>query len=177
MTGMELALLVLRLVVGLTLVAHATQKLFGWFGGRGIAATGTSYERMGLRPGRLNAMVAGTVESVGGLLIALGVVTPVGAAGLIAVMTVAVLKVTLRNGFFNSAGGFEYNLVLAAAAFALAGVGPGNWSLDNALDIHMTGAGWALGALAVGVLGGLAAVALGRLESSRSSDRSRPHPA
>ena len=92
-------------------------------------------------------------------------------------MTVAVLKVTLRNGFFNSAGGFEYNLVLAAAAFALAGVGPGNWSLDNALDIHMTGAGWALGALAVGVLGGLAAVALGRIESSRSSDRSRPHPA
>jgi putative oxidoreductase len=174
---MELALLVLRLVVGLTLVAHGTQKLFGWFGGRGIEATGSSYEQIGLRPGRLNAMVAGTAESVGGLLIALGLVTPVGAAALIAVMTVAVLKVTLRNGFFNSANGFEYNLVLAAAAFALAGVGPGSWSLDNALDIHLTGAGWALGALAVGVLGGLAAVALGRFESSRSSDRSRPHPA
>jgi putative oxidoreductase len=92
-------------------------------------------------------------------------------------MTAAVATVHLRNGFFVTANGFEYNLVMVAAAFALAGVGPGGWSLDNALDIHLTGVGWALAALGAGLLGGLIAVGLGRLESSRTDDRRRPHPA
>jgi putative oxidoreductase len=120
---------------------------------------------MGLRPGRFNAWLAGLAECVGGLLIALGLVTPLGAAALIGVMTVAVVTVHLRNGFFATQNGFEFNLVMAAAAFALAGVGAGGWSLDHALDIHMTGTGWALGALAVGVLAGLGDVGSGRLAS------------
>jgi putative oxidoreductase len=168
---MDLGLLILRVVVGLTLSAHGAQKLFGWFGGNGIEGTSAFYDQLGLRPGKLNAWVAGTAELAGGLLIALGLVTPLGAAALTAVMTAAVATVHLRNGFFVTTNGFEYNLVMVAAAFALVGVGPGSWSLDNALDIHLTGAGWALGALGAGVLGGLSAVVSGRLESSRSSDR------
>jgi putative oxidoreductase len=101
----------------------------------------------------------------------------VGAAELIGVMTAAVATVHVRNGFFNATNGFEYNLVLVAAAFALAGTGAGGWSLDNALGIHMTGAGWALGALGAGLLGGLGAVVSGRLVSSRSADHGQPHPA
>jgi putative oxidoreductase len=82
-----------------------------------------------------------------------------------------VLTVHLRNGFFNTSQGYEFNLTLAAALFALTGVGAGGWSLDNALGIDMTGAAWALGALGVGIFGGLAAVIAGRLAS-----REHGHP-
>src|SRR5215207_5056313 len=141
---MDPALLVLRLVVGLTFSAHGAQKLFGAFGGHGIEATAGFFEQIGLRPGRAHAVAAGGTELLGGLAIALGLVTPIPAAALIAVMTAAVLSVHLKNGFFNTEQGFEYNLVLVAALFALAGIGAGGWSLDNALGIDMTGIAWAL---------------------------------
>jgi putative oxidoreductase len=160
-----IALLALRLVVGLGFAAHGAQKLFGVFGGHGIEGTAGFFEGIGLRPGRLHAWAAGTAEFLGGLLIALGLVTPIAAAALIAVMTAAVLTVHLPNGFFVSSNGYEYNLVLAAAVFALAGIGAGDWSLDNALGIDLAGTGWALGALAAGVLGGLGTVLSGRLAS------------
>lgn len=174
---MNLALFALRLVVGLTLASHGAQKLFGWFGGRGIEGTGAGYEQMGLRPGRLNAWLAGMSECVGGMLIALGLVTPLGAAALIGVMSVAVLTVHISNGFFVTKNGFEYNLVLIAAAFSLAGTGPGGWSLDNALDIHLTGVGWALAALGAGVLAGVVAVLNGRLASTRRARHGQSHAA
>jgi putative oxidoreductase len=174
---MNLALLALRLVVGLTLAAHGSQKLFGWFGGHGIEGTAAGYERLGLRPGRVNALLAGLAECIGGLLLVLGLVTPLGAAALIGVMTVAVVTVHLRNGFFVSNNGFEFNLVMVAAAFAVAGAGPGSWSLDRALDIHLSGTGWALGALAVGILSGLEVIVSGRLISSRGAGRSQAHAA
>jgi putative oxidoreductase len=164
---MDLALFGLRLVVGLTLAAHGGQKLFGWFGGRGIAGTAASYERLGLRPGRFNAWLAGLAEVLGGLLVAVGLLTPLGAAAVIGVMTTAALTVNLRNGFFVTGHGVEYNVVLMAAGFALAGAGAGGWSLDNALDLNLTGAGWALAALAAGVLAGVGAVFSGRLATAR----------
>lgn len=71
----------------------------------------------------------------------------------------------------------EYDLVLAAALFALAGIGAGDWSLDNALEIDLTGTGWALGALGAGVLGGLGAVLSGRLASERARGNGQPHAA
>jgi putative oxidoreductase len=164
---MALALLGLRLVVGLTFVAHAVPKFFGVWGGGGIQATADTFDQIGMRPGRFHAWLAGLAELGGGLLIAVGLVTPVAAAALIAVMTAAVVTVHLRNGFFNAHNGYEYNLVIAAAAFALAGTGPGEWSLDNALGIDLAGAGWALVALGAGILGGLGAVLSGRLTSER----------
>jgi putative oxidoreductase len=174
---MNIALLGLRLVVGLTFSAHGAQKLFGAFGGHGINGTAGFFEQIGLRPGRLSAWAAGAAELFGGLAIALGLLTPIAAAGLIGVMTAAVLAVHLRNGFFVTNQGYEFNLALAAAVFALAGIGAGDWSLDNALNIGLTGTGWALGALGVGLLGGLGAVIAGRLTSREARGHGHPTPA
>ena len=174
---MEIALLGLRLVVGLAFAAHGAQKLFGSFGGHGIEATGGVFEQIGLRPGKPHALFAGSAEFLGGLLIALGLLTPFAAAALIGVMTAAVLTVHLPNGFFNSDNGYEYNLVLVAALFALTAIGAGELSLDDALGIDLNGTAWAFGALGAGILGGVGAVLSGRLASARESGDGQPHPA
>jgi putative oxidoreductase len=166
---MEIALLGLRLVIGLAFAAHGAQKLFGAFGGDGIEGTARLFERIGLRPGKLHAWAAGITEFLGGLLIAVGLVTPLAAAALIAVMVAGALTVTFHNGFFVERNGYEYNLVLAATLFALAGIGPGDWSLDSAVGIDLSGTVWAIGALGAGVLGGLGAVFSGRLAPDRDS--------
>jgi putative oxidoreductase len=166
---MDIALLGLRLVVGLTFAAHAVPKFFSIWGGGGIQATADTFDQIGMRPGKLHVWLAGVAELGGGLLIALGLVMPFAAAALIATMTAAVLTVHLRNGFFNSNNGYEYNLVMAAAVFALAGTGPGQWSLDNAFNIDLAGTDWALAALGAGVLGGIGAVLSGRLTSERGA--------
>jgi putative oxidoreductase len=174
---MEIALLGIRLVVGLSFAAHGAQKLFGAFGGDGITGTTDFFEQLGLRPGRLQAWAAGSTEFLGGCLITLGLVTPFAAAALIAVMTAAVLTVNLSNGFFVTSNGYEYNVVLAATLFALAGIGAGNWSLDNAIGIDLAGTVPALVALGVGVLGGLGAVLTGRLAPDRNSAGGQRHAA
>jgi putative oxidoreductase len=166
---MELALLGIRLVVGLAYAAHGAQKLFGAFGGDGIAGTADYFEKLGLRPGRLQAWAAGSTEFLGGSLIAVGLVTPIAATALIAVMTAAMLTVNLLNGFFVTNNGYEYNLVLVAALFALAGIGAGNWSLDSAVGIDFAGTVPALIALAAGIIGGLGTVISGRLVPDRNS--------
>ncbi|HET9121125.1 MAG TPA: DoxX family protein [Solirubrobacterales bacterium] len=169
---MDLALLVLRLVVGLLFVGHGAQKLFGVFGGGGLQATAGMFDSIGLQPGWLHARAAGTAEFLGGALIALGLFTPFAAAALIGVMIAAVLTVHAPNGIWNTNQGYEFNLVLAAVVFALAGIGAGAWSLDNAFGFHLHGVIWALAALAAGVIGGGAAVISGRI-----SARHEPHPA
>jgi putative oxidoreductase len=169
---MDLALLVLRLVVGLLFVGHGAQKLFGVFGGGGLQATAGMFDSIGLRPGWLHARAAGTAEFLGGALIALGLFTPFAAAALIGVMIAAVLTVHAPNGIWNTNRGYEFNLVLAAVVFALAGIGAGAWSLDNAFGFDLHGVIWALVSLAAGVIGGGAAVISGRI-----SARHEPHPA
>ena len=169
---MDLALFVLRLVVGLLFVGHGAQKLFGVFGGGGLEATAGMFDNIGLRPGWLHARVAGTAEFLGGALLALGLFTPFAAAMLIAVMTAAVITVHAPNGIWNSNQGYEFNLVLAAAVFALAGIGAGNWSLDSAFGFDLHSTVWAIGALVVGVLGGFGAVLSGRIAAGHE-----PHPA
>jgi putative oxidoreductase len=166
---MEIALLVLRVVVGALFAGHGAQKLFGIFGGHGIDGTAGFFEQLGLRPGRLHATAAGTAELLGGLLLAAGLVTPFAAAALIAVMTAAILTVHRPNGVWNSNNGYEYNLVMIAVAFALAGVGAGQWSLDHALNLDLAGTGWALGALGVGLVGGVGAVLSGRAFRERGT--------
>jgi putative oxidoreductase len=88
------------------------------------------------------------------------------------VMTAAVVTVHGKNGIWNTNRGYEFNLVLATVAFALAGIGSGTWSLDNAFNFDLNGVIWALGALALGVLGGL-----GSVISGRTSPGHEPHPA
>ena len=144
---MDIGLLVLRLVVGLTMAAHGGQKLFGWFGGYGLTGTGGFLESLGFRPGRVHAALAGIGELVGGFLLALGLLTPVGAALVIAVMVVAIVTVHLAKGFFVSDGGAEYNLVIIAASAALAFTGAGAYSLDAVDGLALSG--WLPGVLAV----------------------------
>jgi putative oxidoreductase len=168
---MDLALFALHFIVGALFFAHGAQKLFGWFGGYGIGGTAGFMEGLGMRPARLHALAAGLAETVGGVLLALGLFTPIGAAMVIAVMVTAIITVHGTKGFFTQDGGYEFNLVLIAAAFALAGVGPGAWSLDNALDISWTGTGWALVALGAGLLGGIGAVVQGRVASASRAGR------
>jgi putative oxidoreductase len=167
---MDLALFVLRIVVGGLFAAHGAQKLFGSFGGHGIAGTGQFFEQLGLRPGERHARFAGLGELGGGLLLVLGLLTSLGAAAIIGVMVVAILTVHAPKGWQNAEGGYEYNVVLAAVAFALAAAGPGGWSLDHAAGLDSGGVGWAFAALAAGVLGGM-----GALISARGAGR-RPQP-
>ncbi len=151
---MSLGLLILRLVVGLSLAAHGAQKLFGWFGGYGLLGTGQFLEQLGFRPGRLHAAQAALAELLGGLFLAAGFVTPAAAAAVVAVMLVAAVSVHLKSGFFAHNGGYEYTLVLAGGALALAFTGPGALSLDQALGISWSGAWWGAVALAAGLAGG-----------------------
>jgi putative oxidoreductase len=176
---MNLGLLVLRVVVGLLLAGHGAQKLFGWYGGYGLRGTAGAFEQIGLKPGHIHASAAGLMEFGGGLLFALGLLTPVASAALIAVMTAAVITVHGPKGVWVTEGGYEYNLVIATVAFALAATGAGAWSINHALSLNMHGVLWAIGALAVGVLGGIGAVVSGRLygRRDRSTATGRPTPA
>jgi len=151
---MALGLLILRLVVGLTMAAHGAQKLFGWFGGYGLQGTGGFLEKLGFVPGRRNALFAGLAEFTGGLLLALGLATPLAATLIVSVMFVAVATVHVKNGYFNSNQGYEYNLTLAAVAVSIAIIGAGPVSLDAALGIHDAGPVWGLAALVAGLVGG-----------------------
>src|SRR5688572_4533918 len=131
MDGLDLGLLLLRLLVGLTLAAHGAQKLFGMFNGGGLQGTGGWLESIGFRPGRRQALLAGGSELVGGLLLCLGLITPLAAAIVIGVMVVAGAAGHGGKGFFITRGGWEYCLVLAGMAAAVAFTGPGDWSVDR----------------------------------------------
>ncbi len=120
-------------MVGLTLAAHGAQKLFGWFGGHGIAGTTGFFAQLGLRPARPLAILVGLVETFGGLALALGFLTPVAAALLTADMIAAIALVHWTKGFWNYAGGFEYNLILATVTLFLGLAGPGAYALDPLL--------------------------------------------
>lgn len=160
---MQTGLLVARLVFGLLMAAHGSQKLFGWFGGYGLAGTGGFFEKLGFRPGRFFAAVAGAGELAGGLLLALGFLGPIGPALMVAVMTVAIVGVHWPNGLFAASNGIEVPLLFAAAATALALTGPGRYSLDALLGLPTVATpGLAWGALVFGILGGGANLALRR---------------
>lgn len=122
--------LILRLAVGAVFFAHGAQKLFGWFGGPGIAGTAGFFGQIGLAPAALWAWVVALTEFFGGIALILGLVTSVAAVLLAINMSVAFFAAHLRNGFFLP-GGVEYVLTLFAALVALALSGPGKWGLDD----------------------------------------------
>ncbi|BDE05417.1 oxidoreductase [Vulcanimicrobium alpinum] len=158
---MDIALLLVRLI-GLGMAAHGAQKLFGWFGGYGIAGTGGWLESIGFRPGKAFAVAAGASEFAGGLLLALGLGGPLGALLIIAAMVVAI-GYHAQGGFFAQKGGYETALLYVVIAFGLAFTGFGAYSLDAALGLtglYTPTVEWA--AVGLGVLGGLANLAIRR---------------
>ena len=152
---MGLGKLILRATLGGYFVGHGLQKLAGWFGGEGVAGTGKTFEQIGLRPGRQNAVLAGAAETAGGSLLALGLLTPAAVSMLTGVMTNAIRHVHAQNGLWIQEGGVEYPVMILAALAALAQGGPGRLSLDEALGIRLRGpvvTGLAMGAGATGAV-------------------------
>jgi putative oxidoreductase len=148
----DVGVLILRVCLGLTLAAHGYNKFFA--GGR-IPGTAAWFESIGMKPGGLHARIAATAELSAGLGLALGLLTPIPAAGFVALMLVAAWTVHRPNGFFIVKEGWEYNLVLAVGAVAIATLGPGKLSLDYLIfgpDDPLQG--WT--GLAISVLLGLA---------------------
>ena len=145
--------LLLRAVVGGYFIGHGTQKLFGWFGGHGLHATGQFFENLGLRPGKRHAVAAGVAEAGGGALLVLGAATPLAAGVLTATMITAIIRVHAKNGPWLTDQGYEYNLVLIAAVLSLAETGPGSPSIDGARGSTLHGPKWAFLALLLGAAG------------------------
>jgi putative oxidoreductase len=160
---MDIGLLVARLVLGLLMAAHGSQKLFGWFGGYGLVGTGGFLEALGFRPGRLFAGAAAVSELAGGLLLVLGLLGPVGPALIVSVMIVAALSVHWQHGLFATSNGIEITLLYAAGAVSLALTGPGRYSLDALVGLASL---WTppvtAVVLAAGILGGIGNLALRR---------------
>ncbi len=155
--SLSTGLLILRLVAGLTLAMHGAQKLFGWFGGSGIKGTLQMQGRLGLKPAPLWAGMVLLGEFGGGLSVAFGFLTPLGAAGMVGAMFMAIAKSHWKNGFLNSKRGIEFPLQLLAAGVAIGITGPGSYSLDTLFGISLPEvqlfAILALAALLVDVIG------------------------
>lgn len=150
------ALLVARLVLGFYMAAHGAQKLLGWFGGHGLDATSGFFAQIGFRPARMFAITASVTEIASGILVALGLLGPVGPALMLSVLIVAAVSVHWPNGLFGSSNGIEFTAVFGAGAFGLALIGPGPFSLDAVFGLESL---WsprlAWTAIAVGIVGGI----------------------
>lgn len=170
---MQLGLALLRMLMGTLFMGHGLQKLAGWFGGHGLKETGEAFESMGLAPGQAHAAGAGAAETTGGALMVAGMATPLAGSLLSGTMITAIRKVHAANGPWATDGGYEYNLVLLAAVFALCDVGPGRLSVDEALGRPRKGLGWAIAQLAAGAIGSAAIVA--RAERSGGAQRQEGH--
>jgi putative oxidoreductase len=125
------AALPLRLIAGIIFVAHGAQKLFSWFGGYGLEGTGQWMESIGLAPGYLMALMAGSVEFFGGILLILGLLTRPTSFVLAMTMIVAIFSVHIDNGLFMATNGYEFALALSAISVSLMFSGAGKLSVDN----------------------------------------------
>ena len=124
----------LRLIAGIIFTAHGSQKLFAWFGGYGLEATGQWMESIGLTPGYLMALIAGGTEFFGGLLLLAGLLTRPTSLALAIIMIVAIFSTHIDNGLFMSNNGYEFALALLAITIALLLQGGGKYSIDNILS-------------------------------------------
>jgi putative oxidoreductase len=149
---MAYGILLLRIVVGTTMAGHGVQKLLGWFDGPGLKGVEQMFGKLGFRAAAAMAMLAALAET-GGLLFAVGLLTPLAALGIAIVMLNAIGSVHWKNGFWNSGGGFEFPLVMLAAAIAVAATGPGRFSADAAIgwEGSISGLWWGVGVLAAAI--------------------------
>jgi putative oxidoreductase len=172
---MAYGMILLRVVAGLALAAHGSQKLFGSFGGGGPAGTRKFFAGLGFRTPLAMALIAGLSELGGGLLFAFGLVTPLAALALMVVMLNAIGTVHWKKGFFNSAGGFEYNLLIIATAVAVTATGPGRFSLDYVFGWagRISGPWWALAIVLLAPAIALVTLTLGRGSGAREAQDER----
>jgi putative oxidoreductase len=156
---MDTGLLIARMVFGLLMAAHGTQKAFGWFGGYGLAGTAGFFESLGFRPGKLFAGAAAGTEIVAGLLVAFGLLGPLGPALIVSVMIVAAATVHWQHGVFASNNGIEVPLLYGVAALTLALTGPGAFSIDALIGLTWSETViWTV--LGLGILGGIGNLAV-----------------
>jgi putative oxidoreductase len=155
----NLAVLMLRVGFGLMMAAHGYNHFFR--GGK-IPGTGRWFESLGMKPGKFHAILASTTEIGAGLLFAVGLLTPLAAAGLVGTMVVAIGTYHRKNGFFITKEGWEYTTLIAVACIATSMLGAGEWSLDHALDIADDLDGWTGFWLSagIGIGSGLATMAI-----------------
>jgi putative oxidoreductase len=146
MTDADVAVLLVRAVVGITMIVHGVNH---WIGGGRIEGTARWFSGLGLKNGKLQAWMSVLTEIGAGAMLVVGLLTPLACAAVISVMLVAGLLAHRSNGFFVFKDGYEYVLVLAVVSLALAMLGPGKASVDAAADIEITG--WAGGGIALGV--------------------------
>ena len=154
-------LLILRVVIGGILFGHGAQKVFGWWGGPGLAGWTQAMTRMRLRPPRAWAYISAFGEVAGGIMLALGLLTPFACAAIASSMLVAIALVHWPRGFWVSKGGYEFNLSILGATAALALAGPGSASLDGALHLRLAEP-TTLIALTVAIIAGVAAALVSR---------------
>ena len=157
---MAAGLLLLRVVVGVLLIGHGTQKLFGWFGGHGPRVTGSFFEFLGYRPGVLFAVIAGLTEAGGGAMLALGLLTPLAGAAVVGVMLNAASSLRERGPWVIN-GGWEYTFTLATVGASIALTGPGTASLDHALGLDWSSA-WGVAGVALGLAAAIATLLVRR---------------
>ncbi|MHB1713147.1 MAG: DoxX family protein [Acidimicrobiales bacterium] len=160
--------LLLRVTVGSLMTGHGLQKLTGSFGGSGLEGTERMMESIGLHPPKRHAIAAALGETIGGALTATGFLNPLGPAMITGVMAVAIQKVHRKNGVWVTTGGYEYNLILTAAALALAAGGPGALSVDGLRGKQRSGMRWAIAAATLGL--GAAAATLALAERKELSE-------
>jgi putative oxidoreductase len=170
MVGLDFALLIMRVVTGLLFIGHGTQKLFGWFGGGGLEGTAQFFRKVGVRPAKFWALLAGLSEALGGLGLALGLLTPLAAAAIIGVMLTAMIKVHWQQGIWNTEHGIELPLVYTIIALVVGLVGPGAYSLDASLNIRYPESTFLI-VLSLVVLGVIASLISGQIISQQQQGR------
>lgn len=158
---MDEGVLILRVVFGLLVIGHATQKLFGWFRGLGVVKHAPLFEASGLRPGKAFVVMAALTELAGALLLITGLLTPLGATMVLATMIVAIASLWPK-GVWGHLGGYEVALTYAVVMVAVLFTGPGAYSLDHVLGLHALYDLWwvALAGIAVAVVGSSPLVAI-----------------
>ncbi len=175
---MAYGILLLRIAVGMTMAGHGLQKLLGWFDGPGPKGTEQMFRKLGFPAAAGMAILAAAAET-GGLLFAVGLVTPLAALGIAIVMLNAIGTVHWKNGFWNSAGGYEFPLVILACAVAVATTGPGRFSADRLIgwDGSIGGLWWGVGVLAAAIAVSGLTLALRKVEQPPVEDASQSQDA
>jgi len=164
MDTINLSLLILQLGIGLTFAAHGAQKVFGWWGGPGLAGWEDAMTQMGFRPAKLFALSSALTELGGGLLLAVGFLTPLAAAALVAQAVVIVGHVHWSNGFFNARSGIEFPLLLGIGAAAVGVAGGSAIGVDSFVGFALEPS-VGVAAVVAGIVAGLVALAVPGLGS------------